>query len=434
MAISLDAIYQPLNQFFLKRFGQGEGAPVFFRFAQVPVGFYDSDFVVETHPEWGPLPAVAMEQFSNLVDRIPRLDANGRSLWLDPPRISDLYHDEILGPSRPLIPSDGEAAAREAVFDAFNQIKNDAILKWQNCKAIAGPLNLEFRPSNATPQGWWNKSDPGIWTSQEFKIQGAAVVPAGEPPNRLLRMRISDNELRPMLESHVNLVPSPAVRAVVNTPPRPVMNQPAVLSNRTLTVARPMFAAALAGATVARAPQPAVNRPIAAAVIPVVPQPVPSAALHTDLLARTRAMPVSQRIEVQTMLNRSAPTQPVTVSDVTIGFKYCLVTVARHWMHEAFLNDKSWYIPSQRKGSLSANDGHGIPALPAGFVALKDLRIEGPWTPADITNLEQSVQFGPFIIDSTVVNGAIGHAGIQVVGWILQDLSDLPPIGDPTLT
>ncbi len=66
-----------------------------------------------------------------------------------------------------------------------------------------------------------------------------------------------------------------------------------------------------------------------------------------------------------------------------------------------------------------------------GFVAVKGLSIQAPWTPDDIANLEQSVQFGPFNFDSKVVNGAIGHDGIQIVGWMLQALPDLPPNAVP---
>jgi len=137
-------------------------------------------------------------------------------------------------------------------------------------------------------------------------------------------------------------------------------------------------------------------------------------------------------MEIQSVLAANAATRPVVTSDVTISFYYCVVNVARPWIHNGFINNPSWRIPGQSKGKLSANDGHGMPALPVGFVAVKGLSIKSPWTPEDITNLEQSVQFGPFNFDSKVVNGAITHEGIQIVGWMLQKLPDLPPNGAAT--
>jgi hypothetical protein len=149
--------------------------------------------------------------------------------------------------------------------------------------------------------------------------------------------------------------------------------------------------------------------------------------IHSDLLTRAVTLPMRQRIDVAALLALNAPTQPVTVSDVTISFDYCVVSVTRPWLHAAFIASTAWFIRGQTKGALSGNNGHGMPAVPVGFVVLRNLRIAAPWTPIDVTNLEQSVQFGPFNFDSKVVDGAIGHEGIQVVGWLLQDMPDLPP-------
>jgi hypothetical protein len=198
------------------------------------------------------------------------------------------------------------------------------------------------------------------------------------------------------------------------------------LSPRTLAAAKPVFMAALAAnagpAVAAPAPQLMANqffaRPGGA---------VAQAALHTDVSMRMERLPVRERFEVQSVLAVQQPLQPVTTNEVTLRFDYCVVTVTRPWLHQAFLKNVFWCIPGQAKGQLSANDGHGMPALPVGFVAVKELSISGAWTADDISNLQQSVQFGPFNFDSAVVDGAIGHRGIQIVGWLLQDLPDLPP-------
>jgi hypothetical protein len=432
MPITLDAIYQPLQQFFLQTFGQGGGTSAFFCFANLPVGFYEGDFLDPSHPEWGPQPALGIERFTSFVDRIPKLDTDLRGVWFNQTHISDLYHDEILFPSLPILPTNADGDAQQAAIAAFSQIKADAISKWENCRAtsILSPGSF-IRRSNPTPQGWWNQTDPGVWGPKSFDIQGAATIVSSQPqpPNQLLRMKIQDRDLQPILMSHLNLAgpiaaaPSPAQASGI----RPMM-----LSRPALMATRPVFAATLAATTV----QPQMTR---VAVQPMCTiAPAASVAMHSDLIARAAIMPFNERMELQSMLAQSAPTQTVTVTDVTISFDFLLVTVDRPWMHNAFLNNTAWYVPGQSKGMLTNNDGHGVPALPVAFVALKNLRIVGPWTPTDITNLEQSVQFGPFLIDSTVDNGAIGHPGIQVVGWVFQGTSqgllDLPPVGDPQIS
>jgi len=42
-----------------------------------------------------------------------------------------------------------------------------------------------------------------------------------------------------------------------------------------------------------------------------------------------------------------------------------------------------------------------------------------------------ATDFGPFKVDSGIVNNSLSHAGIQVVGWLLQHMPPLPP-NDPS--
>ena len=410
MALSLDSIYRPLNEFFSQKFG-GDTS-VTFRFAHVPHAFADSDFLDPQHPDWGPMPAIAVELCSTVVDGVPRLDADGRTVWVSTSRLSDLYHDEILGPALPFVPASvTDGGEKQALMDAFNAAKTDAIAGWEHGKALSvleGP-DVWFRRSNAMPEKWWDRTDAGVWTHQSFEVKGVATAPGqpAQPPDQLLRMKIDDTTLRSILQSHVG-APAPP------QPAPPAFHPAVTLSAPTRMMARPVFTAALAGG----AP---------AAVAAVTNRPAASVAVYNTVAPGIASFPFRQRLEVESMLAANAPTQSVATSDATISFDYSVVNVARSWFHDAFIDNSSWYIPGQGKGQLSANDGHGLPAKPVGFVAVKSLSIQAPWTPEDITNLEQSVQFGPFNFDSKVVNGAIGHDGIQIVGWMLQALPDLPP-------
>jgi hypothetical protein len=224
VAISLDAIYQPLNQFFLQKFGTGDGAQVTFRFAHLPQGFVDSDFLPPLSTDQAPSPPIADEQFSTVTDCVPRLDPDGRTVWLSTSRLSDLYHDEILSPAVPFVPADvTEDSERQALVDGFNTVKADAIRDWVNGRAaslLEGP-GVDFHPSAAMPRNWWDKT-ADVWTHQIFQVKGAASVggPSPQPSDQILRMKVDDSVLRSIILSHAGPATPPQ--------PSPVTPQPTV--------------------------------------------------------------------------------------------------------------------------------------------------------------------------------------------------------------
>lgn len=438
MALSLDAIYKPFNEFFTQKFA-ADGAPASFRFARVPRAFADADFILPTQPDAGPSAAVAAELFSIVVDRIMQLDDDGQTVWQAPSRISDLYCDEILGPAIACVPPDViDDTERQADIDAFVATKADA-LRLENNKAaslLQGP-GVQFYPATAEPASWWDRTHDGVWTHYSFDVEGAVSGPAPGTPTQpnLLRLKVSDAALGTIL--NVDKPPPAGGAPTYRLPPAAIAKFAAVAA-----------ASAPAGVTerpiMMRAEVPAARRAIWAGaasrigggvIAPEQPTPTPAPAPTApafdrhDLLIRTlRAAPLAERLDVESVIVQDAPHEPVVTNNATISFSYCVVTIDRSWFHEAFVRNPFWKVPGQAKGQLSANDGHGLAVLPVGFIAIKDLSIKAPWTPEDISNLEQSVQFGPFNFDSTVdANGAIGHAGIQIVGWMLQDMPDLPP-------
>ena len=401
MALSLDSMFRPFNEFFLTKFGAGLGASVKFRFCRLPHTFVDSDFVVAEHPEWGPSKQLAQEIFSNVIDQIPTLDPDGRNVssGFGAGLISELYSDEILGPAIPFVPAAvTKDADKQAMVDAFNGIKTEALSRWQKTKLASlmqGQQGKEYRPSTPTPVMWWDKNAPGVWTPQTFHVEDASPPPA-QPGTGILRMKVSDAQVNTVVQAHFQKY-APALAAETAHPTSGG-------AGRTMMMAR----SAMTGA-------------------PVAASPTANVAFHTNVMYQMSAMPVDQRREMQLELAQYQTTQAIVSSQVTISFDFCTVNCERDWLHNGLLNSTSWCIPGRGKGILSANNGHGIPAMPVGFVAVKNLRIQAPWTPADINNLELSVQFGPFNFDSKVVDGVISHDGIQIVGWMLEDLSDLPP-------
>jgi hypothetical protein len=434
MALSLESIFHPFNAFFVDKFGAAD-APVKFRFARTPRSFVDSDFLTPLHPEWGASQALALEIFSNVVDGVAKLDADGCNVWIGPHSISELYGDEMLGPAISFVPPEVSSDAdRQAMIDAFNQLKHDARERWEATRAASlmeGAQGTEYHPSSPAPAMWWDKSAAGVWTPQAFQVaQAGTPAPPGNNGAGILKLKIDDVRMRTLLDTHLQAMPV-----------APVANHPMpVLSPGTRIMARPIAAAAVMSAQaetpvrmagrIASIASIAAQSPVAFAAPAASALANPAlhdVAIHTNLANQISVLPFKERMEIQDVLAQNAPTQPVGSTNVGISFDFCVVNIVRPWLHHAFLDSRAWYIPGLRKGELSANDAHGLPALPVGFVAVKNLRIQARWTPEDILNLERSIQFGPFNFDSTVVDGAISHDGIQIVGWLLQDLADLPP-------
>jgi hypothetical protein len=411
MALSLDSIYKPFNDFFTTRFATKEGETTQFRFARLPHTFVDSDFQTPMNPDAGPSAALAQQVFSEAVDGIATLDDDGRRVSMGTSAFSDLYHDQILLPSKPFIPpAVTDATQRQDYLDNFIQINADAKLRWENSKAAsleAGEIGNQYRPSTPSPATWWDKN-AAVWTHQSFQITAAApsTTQPTKPNDQLLRMKIDDAKFSSMLNARVAAkAPAPALSAKSGAMLRPAA---------TMSRSPAMFASKMSNVAVA-------DREVMVDEMPIKAKP------SVSYKAQLATLPFKQRAAFQYEVAQDAPTQPVASTEVTISFDFCVVNVEREWLHDAFVNNRYWYIPGQGKGELSANNGRGAPAIPEGFVAIKNLRIKAPWTEQDISNLSNSVQFGPFNFSSNVVDGALCHDDIQIVAWKLRVLPDLPP-------
>ena len=131
----------------------------------------------------------------------------------------------------------------------------------------------------------------------------------------------------------------------------------------------------------------------------------------------------------------SAP-QPVEAPNVEISFKYCVVRLQRPWFPELLLLTKGWYIAGYAAHTLSTGslmDSAALfPCVPTGFVAIKELSINGSWSQADAAAATRSASLGPFSLVGSTTSG-LGSPGMQIFAWICEPLPALPPDGDPTL-
>jgi hypothetical protein len=217
------------------------------------------------------------------------------------------------------------------------------------------------------------------------------------------------------------LVLAPAQPTAVAAPPGQVMH---------MTAFHPGFAVAMAPANAGQA-HAAMN----VAMLHTVGAPVaanvaaPASAFHQQYYS----LNVTDRVLVARTIANSAPTQPTTTKSISISFAYCLVKIQRPWYIDAFVGDNRWYIPSVGQGQLTSGSGTGLKfsLLPIGFVAVRKLSIEASWSADDIAAAKNATGFGPFKVDSAIVDNKLSHDGIQIIGWLLQRMPALPPNGDP---
>jgi hypothetical protein len=162
-----------------------------------------------------------------------------------------------------------------------------------------------------------------------------------------------------------------------------------------------------------------------------------TAAVRFDLgkvyLRQARTIPVNEKIAVLQYIKCNAPTQPATTNNISVSFDYCVVNISRPWYRQEFVNDTSWFIPGKAKGELTApvDRGANLILLPVAAVAIRNLRIQAQWPAADIANSQEATEFGPFKVDSGIVNNALSHEGIQIIGWLLERMPNLPPNDPP---
>ncbi|HEX4963548.1 MAG TPA: hypothetical protein VF173_22150 [Thermoanaerobaculia bacterium] len=448
MAISLASIYQPLRDFFLDKFKTETGSPVRFRFDKFGSVLSDSDFLDPHHPELGYLPTVAVEKFSELVNHVPCEAGDGINLVLSEDAIDHTYYDLLLNPACPHVPAGLDDNSKQAIFDAFSSVKADALRTWDavRLESTTGEMG-SYRPSRATPEGWYDPGKSDVWTSHSLQVsetETSAPADAGAV-NQLWKLKLNDTMMIQALQSHEV---QPAVRRSVApillraravqtaAAPETVAAETVAMGSARVAPAVAHLAPAATARPIVILPRPVVQRNAGAAAVvkekAVVAAPLTSVALHDVYLQQYHTLDVSHRIAFNQYLGSKAPTQSVKTKSVRISFDYCLVKAGRRWWGDAFVNSPFWYVPTFAKGALSAKGHAGaLPALPIGFVAVRNLVIEADWTAEDVANASQATGFGPFKVVADLVNSKLSHPGLQIIGWLLQEMPDLPPNDSP---
>ncbi|PPK96141.1 hypothetical protein CLV92_105243 [Kineococcus xinjiangensis] len=487
MSTPLNALHQPLNDFFLQRFRTPADSPVLFRFDRFGSTVDDDDFRDPSQPETYS-PALACERISDLVNRIPVDTGDGMTIVLTPDALDTTYHDRILAPALPHLPQGSSEEDRAAIVATFSGIKAEARRLWEDLSLLSSTgMRLEFRPTEATPATWY-EPDAGNWTAASFQVKGSGTARAAQEPELVWKLRPDLHELTQVLQlepAAVGTVPvgdlllSAHTRGLAETHPATAIHPAitATLATGELAVApvadrAPVVAlnpAVLAAPSRRHAAGPWPLRERAGAASGLAagtaevragagdgPLGLRGAGIREELLdrqllggqepvrrsgdeagsllsgrtlrERLRLLPVRDRLLIKRVLDDVTPAAEVTTPSLDVSFEYCLVNLRRPWCSTSLLHDRSWRIPGHSRGDLTAPGAPGnLPLMPVGFVAVRKLRISAAWSEADRSRLGAATSLGPFEVGPVDASGALSRDGMQIVGWLLQPLPPLPP-------
>jgi hypothetical protein len=446
MALSLESIHQPLTDFFLEQYKTDPGSRIMFRFDKFGSVVDDEDFMFPDHPELGYFPARARETFSELVNDIPIDEGNGVNILLSGDQFDNTYFLRLVNPAIPNVAASGDAATQQAIIQAFGAIKLEAMKAWAavNLTSTTG-AKKPSKLSLATPENWYDKSNNDIWTSHSLQVTATSTTPTTGGSTGLWKMKLSDAAMSELLQL-------PAAQATVlgdselNIPARILElhagQAEAPEQPMTLGGVEPIFQiAAEKQATpfqAARVITPDIRtaatridiRQRAEELEDREDMPV---RLHDTYLRQYKGLDVNQRIRLRRYIDDKTPTQPVETTSISISFDYCLVKIRRDWYLDTLINDRSWCIPAMRKGELTSSGPAGnVPLLPIGFVAIRNLNIQASWTAEDLAHAAHATGFGPFKVEVDTQKSQLTHPGMQIIGWLLQAMPDLPPNDYPT--
>ena len=427
MVLSLNSIYQPLNDFFLNKFKTDTGSPIMFRFDKTGSVLSDSDFIDRNHPELGYLPNLAREKFSDLVNHIPVDTGDGVNIFLSADSIDTTYFFRLLTASAPYIPPGIDDDTKQAIIVAFSKIKDKGQTLYDQVKLESSTgLMLQYMPSLATPDKWYDKSSNEAWASFSFQMTEKSSEPATSPSDKLWKLKLNDAVMLQVLQLPVEEQPQLNIAArVMEVKAAPVVAQPLA------KIAQPFIAKAAVShfAAEAKVAQPLTEEAVAAPRIAAMSKRF---LLHKELIKQSNELSMSKKLLIGQYIDKNATAETAKTKSMSISFDYCLVKILRPWYMDAFMNDTSWYVPNVPLGQVTSRGPISMSLMPIGFVAIRNLKIESNnWDPEDITNASVATQFGPFKVEGSIQNNTLSTPGLQVIGWMLQKMPDLPPNDPP---
>lgn len=371
MGLLAQSVFQPVRDWIRAELGTPAGATVAFRFDRFGTALSDADFMLPGSPELGLSPQMAVERFSDLVNRNPVDAETGEDVVFSEIDIDTSYFFRLVSAAQPHLPGTLGQRDKQARIEAFSVLKAEAQRRWEKAEraSVTGQL-LDVWPSMAEPVNWYDPADRAGWQPRTITVNGARTA----PPNTMLQWRLKPDDAQ--LSKAVGLAPEDLRRM-----------KPADVTRRAATLQRGEVGQDLAPLT-----------------------------LGDRILARRQVL-------------QNAPVRAnTTTSATTISFDACLVRVTRAWLFWPLLTDKTWFLPGLARGELTRPGAVGaLTWLPTAMLAIRNLRIRSTWSPQDVAASATATNFGPFLVAGPITKGVLANPGLQIIGWHLERLPELPP-------
>ena len=448
MGITLESIYKPVNDFFLNTFKSDEDAPVEFRLQQFGTVISEEDFEGLSNEEMS----------SDLVNEIPYVEDNGLNVGFLANNIDSVY-ELILG-ALPFVDEslshDEKEVIHNNVMRTIAQVGRDL----ESFSLVRGNgITDFFRLTNLSPSNWF-ESDSKVWEKREFEIKEPKSIVESEKSNtnqKILKVRMTDAQLinvLPMLEDSKKVKPLELKMQVLKMQPAFIANP--IMINKVHTskpirrirdhrkddTSKPIRTVRDHRKNHTSKPirdHRNIQKPVLARRTHMTLKPIPKKVSNVKRTAvglkfsqAFHGLRLNEKILVKDFIKEKSPSKAIKTNDVSISFEFCVVNIRRKWFNEVICNiNRSWYIPGIKKGALSDPKIGGLSHLPVAFLAVKNLNITANWDNLDKKELENVVSFGPFDINNQNIKekGSLSHDGIQIIGWMLQKLPELPPHG-----
>jgi hypothetical protein len=381
--------------------------------------------------------ALAVEEFSNLVNQVPQLNANRFSP--NGNQVEEQYEMLVLAGT-----GGGVTETDQVVF---GRIRDQAEERLKNSKvghARIGAPPIPYCKSFATPSNWYRPDAPNNWTRYSITIVQQSKTTDQTKPI-----------FRPLVESAIALdTAKPWALQVLPENLKPVLSQPKMLDQIAVQEVIPeldrkrsfKFDRNLSQRIATFLPKEPIDRNLGDRIVrtpkkvnPVVVQPV---VVQPVLVKEPIAEPIIDRSvllgrnwELQQMVNehifQQSQTETIKSSQISVSFDYCWVNIDRIWFYNPYLQMRNWYIPGLQAGDST----RALPAIPIAVLLVRNLRIQSDWQSQELQSVQSSVALGPFSLVGRSIEqgtGALVQPGMQVMAWACQVMPTLPPSSSPT--